>query len=201
MGIPHGRVSYLILGPQPGEYCCCYKGDMHSHAPLAASTKAKSAGGSRWRRNAGCTNDATWVTGQAEMCALCAGLARTTGGQDISGSRSGVGQTLPLRADGAKTNDCALRMRASPSLRPTPPASGEIESTNGGLHSCQSVFAVGRAVACPGIGSPCISGVPLRADFCCRMARNRWIRTRRCLLNAALRPPADGPTSGPSAVG
>lgn len=94
--------------------------------------------------------------------ARCAGLARTTGGQDISGSRSGVS---------AKTNDCALRMRASPSLQPTPLASGEIESTNGGLHSCQSVFAVGRAVACPGIGSPCISGVPQRAEFCCRMAR------------------------------
>ena len=132
--------------------------------------------------------------------ARCAGLARTTGGHDISGSRSGVGQTLPLRADGATTNDCALKMRATPSLRPTPPASGEIKSTNGGLHSCQSVFAVGRAVACPGIGSPCISGVP-QSRILLQNGQNRWIRARRCLVNAALRPPADGPTSGPSAVG
>ena len=101
----------------------------------------------------------------------CAGLARTSGGHDISGSRFGVGRTLPLRADSATPTACALRVRASPSLRPTPPASVEIASTNGGRHGCQSVFAIGRAVACPSIAAPSISGVPLRAYFCCRMAR------------------------------
>ena len=102
----------------------------------------------------------------------CAGLARTSSGHDISGSRFGVGRTLPLRADSATPTACALRVRASPSLRPTPPASVEIASTNGGRHGCQSVFAIGRAVACPSIAAPSISGVLLRAYLCCcRMAR------------------------------
>ena len=165
----HWGQVHLSIGPQPGEYCCCYKGICTPMHPSSVHQGEERC----------CQPVAQKVQGAPMLLgsrdkqrpARCAGLARTTGGHDISGSRSGVGQTLPLRADGATTNDCALKMRATPSLRPTPPASGEIKSTNGGLHSCQSVFAVGRAVACPGIGSPCISGVPQRAEFCCRMAR------------------------------
>ena len=117
--------------------------------------------------------------------ARSAGFVGSTGGDGIAAPHFGVGQPLPMRADGATPTACALRVRASSSWRPAMELGGEISSPSGHRRGCCSFPAAGRAVPFPGWWSPPISGPQPRARFCCKNGQNRWMRALRCLVRCA----------------
>ena len=128
------------IGPQPGGFSLIFH---HDEEAL-------------WASHGGCpaaeVQGHLLLTGSwdEQSPARSAGYVGSTGGDGVAAPHFGVGQPLPMRADGATPTACALRVRASSSWRPTPPFWLESRSTNGVRHGCHSFPAAGRAVPSPG---------------------------------------------------